>query len=68
MRELIIKIAMENAAFGNSRYEEMREATRILNEIIGKMVMREKICDDIAMDSNGNCVASVEVVEQPVRK
>ena len=68
MRELVIKIAMENAAFGNSQYEEMREATRILNEISGKMVQREKICNDIAMDINGNCVASVEVIEQPVRK
>lgn len=65
MRELVIKIDMNNAAFGQTRQSEMEEATRIMEAMAKKMMKRGRIADDIENDYNGNCVASVEVIETP---
>lgn len=64
MRELVIKIDMNNAAFGESRYEEAKEVTKILKNIIIKISAEARIRDGIFSDSNGNCVASIEVIEK----
>jgi hypothetical protein len=65
MRELVVKIDMNNAAFGESREEEAIEAARILKAMAYDLIMRGKISDDVAFDVNGNCVGSIEVIETP---
>lgn len=65
MRELVIKIDMNNAAFGDNRYEEASEAVKIIRNMIFKISTESKIRDSIFSDSNGNIVASMEVIETP---
>ena len=65
MRELVIKIDMNNAAFGEDRHDEAKETTKILKNMIVKISTESRIRDGIFSDSNGNIVASMEVIETP---
>lgn len=64
MRELIIKIDMNQNSFGESLETEGEEVVKILNKMIEKIKKDKRIRDNIEFDSEDNCVASIEVINK----
>ncbi len=57
--ELIIKIKLDNAAFGESEEEQAQEVARILREYQG-VIRQQGRMDRTLRDVNGNTVGSAK--------